>query len=116
MMRASLDYSKLASLYDDYWVFTGDIAFFRDRARAVSGEILELMAGTGRLSMPLLEDGARLTCVDNSSSMLAVLKQKLLDRRFPSKSWGLLPRRHGSRSPSFMATTAGAATMRRRVP
>jgi ubiquinone/menaquinone biosynthesis C-methylase UbiE len=73
----ALDYSKLAAVYDDYCVFVGDIAFFRNWAHATSGEILELMAGTGRISLPLIQDGARLTCVDSSLAMLAVLQRKL---------------------------------------
>jgi ubiquinone/menaquinone biosynthesis C-methylase UbiE len=77
MPRAALDYSKLAAIYDDYCVFAGDIAFFRSFAKAASGPILELMAGTGRISMPLIQDGARLVCVDNSFAMLAVLRRKL---------------------------------------
>ncbi|MFP5286504.1 MAG: class I SAM-dependent methyltransferase, partial [Thermoanaerobaculia bacterium] len=48
-------------------------------ANSVSGEILELMAGTGRISIPLAREGARLTCIDNSTAMLAVLRRKLRD-------------------------------------
>lgn len=76
-MSAALAYSKLAAIYDDYCVFTGDIPFFRAWAAKTPGHILELMAGTGRVSLPLIEDGARLTCVDNSISMLVVLQRKL---------------------------------------
>jgi SAM-dependent methyltransferase len=36
------------------------------------------MAGTGRLSIPLVEAGASLTCVDASRKMLEVLERKLL--------------------------------------
>jgi ubiquinone/menaquinone biosynthesis C-methylase UbiE len=79
MVKVALDYSKLAAIYDDYCVFAGDIAFFRNWAKAASGEILELMAGTGRISIPLAQEGARLTCIDNSVSMLAVLRRKLRD-------------------------------------
>ncbi len=39
--------------------------------------MLELMAGTGRVSIPLIEAGVRLTCVDSSPEMLAVLRKKL---------------------------------------
>lgn len=79
MVKAALDYSKLAAVYDDYCVFSGDIAFFREWGKAASGEILELMAGTGRVSLPLVREGARLTCIDNSAAMLAVLRRKLRD-------------------------------------
>jgi 16S rRNA G966 N2-methylase RsmD len=79
MVKAALDYSKLAAIYDDYCVFAGDLEFFRNWARTASGEILELMAGTGRISIPLAREGTRLTCIDNSVAMLAVLRRKLRD-------------------------------------
>jgi ubiquinone/menaquinone biosynthesis C-methylase UbiE len=79
MVKAALDYSKLAAVYDEYCVFAGDIAFFREWGKAASGEILELMAGTGRVSLPLVREGARLTCIDNSVAMLAILQRKLRD-------------------------------------
>jgi predicted RNA methylase len=75
--RGALDYSRLAALYDGYCVSAGDVKLFRAWARAASGEVLELMAGTGRISLPLLREGVRLTCVDGSLAMLAVLQRKL---------------------------------------
>ena len=39
----------------------------------MKGAVLELMAGTGRLSLPRIEAGATLTCVDSSAGMLEVL-------------------------------------------
>ncbi len=77
MTKAALDYSKLARLYDDYCVYAGDIGFFRRCVRDWPGETLELMAGTGRVSLPLARDGASLTCVDSSPAMLGVLHRKL---------------------------------------
>jgi len=41
------------------------------------GEVLELMCGTGRLSIPLLRDGVQLCCVDYSAEMLDVFRRKL---------------------------------------
>ena len=41
-----------------------------------TGLVLELMAGTGRISVPLLEKGVDLVCVDASLPMLEVLKRK----------------------------------------
>lgn len=40
------------------------------------------MAGTGRVSIPLLEQGVRLTCVDASAEMLAVLRAKAEERGY----------------------------------
>lgn len=40
-------------------------------------EILELGCGAGRFSLPLLERGLRLTCVDNASELLAVFRRHI---------------------------------------
>jgi SAM-dependent methyltransferase len=67
----------VADLYDDYVTATADIPFFLEEAGKVSGPVLELMAGTGRISLPLAESGVDLTCVDLSGPMLARLLDKL---------------------------------------
>ena len=65
-----IDYAAIAELYDVY--VTADYEeFFTSAVRDVPGPVLELMAGTGRLSIPLIQAGARLTCVDGAASMLA---------------------------------------------
>jgi len=74
------DYGPVADLYDLYVPATFDLAFFVGEAKKAEGEILELMAGTGRVSLPMLEAGVRLTCVDNSPEMLAILRRKLNER------------------------------------
>ena len=73
-------YGPIADLYDIYVPATFDIPFFIGEAKKAAGEVLELMAGTGRVSVPLLEAGVELTCVDNSAEMLARLEAKLKDR------------------------------------
>lgn len=72
-----MEYARVADLYDTYVQTTFDVPFFLSEAEKTHGEVLELMAGTGRVSMPLLEAGIRLTCVDGSPEMLAVLREKL---------------------------------------
>jgi len=74
------DYSVLADIYDDFCVWDDDLEFFRDAAAAARGPVLELMAGTGRVTLPMLGAGADLTCVDSSLSMLDVLSRKLAGR------------------------------------
>ncbi len=71
------DYSPIADLYDIYVPATFDIPFFINETKKSSGEVLELMAGTGRVSLPLAEAGVKLTCTDNSPEMLTVLRKKL---------------------------------------
>lgn len=78
-MSPAMDYSQLADLYDTYANFTSDIPFFLNEARQQGGEILELMSGTGRVSLPLIESGLDLTCVDSSPQMLEVLRRKLAE-------------------------------------
>jgi SAM-dependent methyltransferase len=75
-----MEYAHVADLYDSYVRTTFDLPFFLKETQAVSGEVLELMSGTGRLSLPLLEAGVRLTCVDGSPEMLQVLQRKLAAR------------------------------------
>ncbi len=54
-----------------------DIPFFLAETTRVAGPVLELTAGTGRLSLPLIQAGVRLTCVDACQGMLDVLSRKL---------------------------------------
>ncbi len=74
------DYGIVADLYDIYVPVTDDIAFFVNEAKKCSGKVLELMAGTGRVSLPLVEAGVKLTCVDISAELLAILRDKLAQR------------------------------------
>ena len=73
----SLDYEKIARYYDSYVLVDFDIKFFLEETKKVSGKVLELMSGTGRVSIPLIEAGVNLTCVDSSVEMLNVFKNKL---------------------------------------
>lgn len=71
------DYSIVADIYDTFCVFDGDLHFFRGLVAGVEGPVLELMAGTGRVSLPMIEAGADVTCVDRAWPMLARLARKL---------------------------------------
>jgi len=73
----ALDYSDIADLYDSFVRFEEDIPFFLEECRTAAGAVAELMAGTGRVSIPLIEAGIRLSCIDSSQAMLAVLRRKL---------------------------------------
>jgi SAM-dependent methyltransferase len=70
----------VARRYDTYVSTALDVPFFLNEAKEASGGVLELMSGTGRVSIPLIEAGVRLTCVDNSPEMLNVLRSKLRKR------------------------------------
>ncbi|MDJ0688179.1 MAG: class I SAM-dependent methyltransferase [Xenococcaceae cyanobacterium MO_188.B32] len=73
---AAMDYSQVAPWYDSYVKTDIDVPFFVNEAKNRE-RVLELTSGTGRLSIPLIEAGVSLTCVDNSPDMLAILRQKL---------------------------------------
>jgi SAM-dependent methyltransferase len=73
-------YDYVADLYDIYVPFTLDIDFLLAEAKKTSGNVLELMSGTGRVSVPLIEAGVKLTCVDLSAGSNAILEDKLQKR------------------------------------
>jgi len=81
----AFDYSLLADVYDKFVKTDLDVAFFLDESEGISGGVLELMCGTGRLSMPLLAAGVPLTCVDSSPEMLAQLRRKLAESGYSAE-------------------------------
>ncbi len=76
-MEKNIDFGEVADLYDVYVQWDADVRFFEELCAGVPGEVLELMCGTGRLSIPLLRAGVRLCCVDYSREMLDLLRHKL---------------------------------------
>lgn len=75
-----IDYTSIAAMYDAYVTVTADVPFFIAETKKTQGEVLELTSGTGRISLPLLEAGVRLTCVDYSPGMVDVLSKKISQR------------------------------------
>ena len=54
-------------LYDDqFWWKKNDIEFWKSRFDNKHGSILEFAAGTGRLAIPLIKEGANYTGVEIS--------------------------------------------------
>ncbi len=76
MKQQPNDYGPIAHLYDTYVSVDFDIPFFADQVSRHPGPVLELMAGTGRVSFDLARVNPQLTCVDLSVEMLRVLKKK----------------------------------------
>ena len=76
-MTKNIDFGAVADLYDVSVQWDVDVPFFQDICADAKGEVLELMCGTGRLSIHLLQRGIRLCCVDYSAEMLDVLRHKL---------------------------------------
>ena len=66
-----------AEFYDlEFANRTHELPFFRDCARKFGGPILEVACGTGRLTLPLAEDGHDITGLDVSPEMLALARRK----------------------------------------
>lgn len=75
----SIDFNFVADLYDAYVTVDFDIDFYRKLSKESKGKCLELMCGTGRVSLPLLKQNIDLTCVDYSDEMLNVFRKKAKD-------------------------------------
>jgi len=80
-----MNYAHVADLYDAAIQVDFDLPFYLEQVRGLTSPILELMCGTGRVSIPLLAAGARLTCVDLSAEMLRLLQAKLEQRRLTAE-------------------------------
>jgi SAM-dependent methyltransferase len=80
-----IDYDSVADVYDLYVSSDLDISFYVEEATKARGKVLELMCGTGRVSIPLLEAGVDLTCVDASAGMLRRLEERLHARNLDAR-------------------------------
>lgn len=69
-------YNKLATILYDINNKKDDILFYLNYAKKLGGEVLELGCGTGRVSIPLVEYGIKVTAIDLSQNMIRVLKEK----------------------------------------
>ncbi|NJN65548.1 MAG: class I SAM-dependent methyltransferase [Chloroflexaceae bacterium] len=73
-------YNDFAEYYDfDFGSFAADIPLYREMAKRTGSPILELMCGTGRILVPLAEDGYTITGVDASTPMLEVARHKVAE-------------------------------------
>lgn len=81
-MKESIKFDKVADIYDFYVNADFDIPFFLKETENFKGEILELMCGTGRVSIPLLAAGRIMTCVDYSKGMLDSFSKKIMNKNY----------------------------------
>ena len=82
-MIEPINFDFVADLYDSYVTANLDLQFFLNETSEFDDEILELMCGTGRVSIPLLESGKKLCCVDYSKKMLHVFRSKIIGKDYP---------------------------------
>ena len=77
----SREHYEDAALYDyEYRRRRADVNFYRDFAKkrlGAGGRILELGAGTGRVTIPLARDGHHVTALDQAPAMLARLGSRV---------------------------------------
>ena len=68
-----------ADLYDAITPtsFLGDVEWYRRKAQQYGGPVLELGAGTGRVSIAVARDGVQVYALDSHPGMLAVLRRKI---------------------------------------
>lgn len=78
--QQSIEFDRVADLYDTYVRADFDIPFWLSQATSIPGKVLELACGTGRVSIPLLEAGVSLSCVDYAPEMLVQLQKKLREK------------------------------------
>ena len=70
-----------AALYDyEYRRRRADVTFYRELAKrhfGAPGKLLELGAGSGRVTIPLARDGHTVTAIDQSAAMLGKLRTRV---------------------------------------
>jgi SAM-dependent methyltransferase len=75
--RGAVEHYDDALYYDyTYRRRTEDVEFYRQVVRELGGPVLELGAGSGRVSIPLARDGAEVVALEPSASMLARAEAK----------------------------------------
>lgn len=77
-MEKNIDFGYVADIYDYYTNVDFDMEFYKMLCEGRKN-ILELMCGTGRVSIPLINKGFPLTCVDYSEEMLDIFRSKIGD-------------------------------------
>lgn len=84
--KAKETYGQFAAFYDVYvGGYAEDIPFYLDLASTCTTQILEVGCGSGRILLPLLQAGHRVTGVDISESMLALAQQKICHQGLSEK-------------------------------
>src|SRR5919198_788098 len=70
-------YDAIAELYDPWSrSVTEDVGFYVAEARRAGGPVVELGVGTGRIAIPIAQQGIRLVGIDSSREMLAACARR----------------------------------------
>ncbi len=75
-----MDYVAWAEWYDIFYSAAdpGDIEFYHGLCRASGGPVLEIGVGTGRIAIPLAQQGMEIVGIDLNEPMLKMAQQKAL--------------------------------------
>lgn len=76
-INKSIDFDQVADLYDSYVQVDFDLGFWMEEALTSKGKVLELMCGTGRIGMPLIEAGVSYTGLDYCQNQITQFQSKL---------------------------------------
>jgi SAM-dependent methyltransferase len=80
------EYDLIAPFYDiEHAQFGEDLDMYRNFAELSGGKILELACGSGRVLLPLAQDGYAVTGVDTSAAMLAIARDRLQESGLSSR-------------------------------
>jgi len=72
-----VNFDAFARFYDaDAGTFADDLPFYAELADRIGGTVLDAMCGTGRVILPLAEQGYHVAGLDLSPAMLALAQQK----------------------------------------
>ena len=76
-----MDYVAWAEWYDIFYAAAdpGDIDFYHGLCKASGGPVLEIGVGTGRIALPLAQQGMEVVGIDLFEPMLKVAQQNALD-------------------------------------
>jgi ubiquinone/menaquinone biosynthesis C-methylase UbiE len=76
------EYDLIAPFYDiEHDRFSEDLDMYSNYAELSGGKILELACGSGRILLPLAQQGYELTGVDSSEKMLGIAQQRLQEEK-----------------------------------
>lgn len=71
-------FDRIARFYDDeHKYFMGDVPFYVDYAKQCGGAVLELGCGTGRVLIPIAQEGIKITGLEISNGMIDVAQKKV---------------------------------------
>ena len=77
----TMDYVAWAEWYDIFYAAAdpGDVSFYHGLAGASGGPLLEIGVGTGRIALPLAQEGMEVVGIDLNEPMLKVAQEKALE-------------------------------------